>query len=106
MTALIVRDVEGVAHELDALDGNSVLEAMLNAGLPVKATCFGCCNCSTCHVLVDPAWLAKINPAEEQEIDVLEQVVDLSPASRLVCQIIVIPDLDGLSVALTPDTVP
>ena len=106
MTAIIVRDVEGVDHALEAIDGHSVLETMLDAGLPVKATCFGCCNCSTCHVVVDADWVDKIAPAEEQEVDVLEQVANPTPASRLSCQILVDPSLEGLKVTLTEDTVP
>lgn len=106
MTTILVRDIDGTEHRLQAADGATILQTMLDAGLPVKATCYGCCICSTCHVRVDLQWLDRLTPAEETETDSLEQVMQLTPQSRLSCQIIVQPELEGLEVTLTEDTVP
>lgn len=106
MPTVLVQDVEGAEHAVSVTEGQTLLEAMLDIGLPVKATCFGCCNCSTCHVEVDAAWADRLPPREEQEIDVLEGVESPTPRSRLACQIFVTGELDGLRVCLTPDTIP
>ena len=45
------------------------------------------CACTTCHVIVR-AGLASLNPAEEEEEDLLDRAWGLEPNSRLSCQAI------------------
>ena len=45
------------------------------------------CACTTCHVVVR-AGLASLNPAEEEEEDLLDRAWGLEPNSRLSCQTI------------------
>lgn len=102
---ILVRDLGGKVQAIEGQEGETLLEAMLNAGLAVKATCFGCCNCSTCHVRVDPEWYDRLAEPEEQECDVLEMAVTRTDASRLACQVILSLDVAGLTVALTEEAV-
>jgi len=46
------------------------------------------CACTTCHVIVREG-LASLNPATEDEEDLLDRAWGLEPQSRLSCQAIV-----------------
>ncbi len=99
---LTVTDPTGVEHELEALEGWRVMEIIRDYGLPIKAECGGACSCATCHVYVDPDWLAKCPPMREDEEDMLDQAFDVEDNSRLSCQLIMNEALDGLKVKIAP----
>jgi 2Fe-2S ferredoxin len=100
---LIVFDREGVEHKLDALDGWRVMEVIRDWGLPLKAECGGALACATCHVYVDEAWLPKLFPPTDEEIERLDEAFVVKDNSRLSCQILVSEELDGLTVTLAPE---
>lgn len=104
MNTIHVTDLDGQTHELKATDGLSIMEIIYDAGIPIKAACFGCCSCSTCHVYVDEQWLDKIQAASGDEEDILDMAVALKENSRLSCQITYNAALDGLRVTLAEDT--
>ena len=104
MGTITVTDLEGNTRKIDATPGTSIMEIIYDAGIPIKAACFGCCSCSTCHVYVDSKWLDKIPGASEDEEDILDMVVDLNENSRLSCQITYNDALDGMHVTLSEDT--
>ncbi len=56
--------------------------------------------CATCHVVVDPDWAGRLPPPSDDEEAMLDTVFDLTPTSRLGCQIRLDPALDGLRVTL------
>lgn len=67
----------------------------------VIGECGGCLSCATCHVVVADAWVARVNevigPAKEVEEMMLDIVTTPRQAnSRLSCQLISSPPLDGL----------
>lgn len=97
-------DRNGVAHEVDAPNGLSVLEIAHKYGFDLEGACEGSLACSTCHVIVDPAWYNKLNEASEDEEDMLDLAFGLTHTSRLGCQIIMNDDLDGLVVKLPAAT--
>src|SRR5580765_4081315 len=66
----------------------SILDVMLGHGLSLKHACGGSCACTTCHVVVKQG-AAKLRPGEENEEDLLDKAVGLTPASRLGCQAVV-----------------
>ena len=43
--------------------------------------------CSTCHVVLEPAVFAALEPPGEQEEDLLDLAFGLTPTSRLGCQV-------------------
>ena len=50
----------GKEHVVDAPVGQTVMEAAVKHAVPgIDADCGGACACATCHVYVDPEWLAK-----------------------------------------------
>jgi thioredoxin reductase (NADPH) len=103
---VLVTDLAGVEHNLVAKPGKTLLEIMNAADIPVKGSCYGACNCSTCHVYVDERWFDKLDPMIDQEQEALDQVAMPRPVSRLACQIEFRPDLSGLKLRLTEDTIP
>ena len=80
--------------------GDSVMQLARAAGLPVLGECNGSLACATCHVIIDDAWTALLPPITEAEDAMLDTVFDLTPTSRLSCQIRLTDALDGLRVRL------
>ena len=66
----------------------------------IDADCGGCCACGTCHVIVDPQWIAKTGSSESNEELMLEMTPEKTGTSRLSCQIQVDEQMDGLVVRL------
>lgn len=94
-------EFNGKEHQVDVETGATVMEGALDNDVPgIEAICGGSCSCSTCHVYVDDAWVAKIPEKDDMETDVLESAADVKPTSRLSCQIEITNDLDGLVVRL------
>jgi ferredoxin, 2Fe-2S len=92
---------DGVHRDIDLANGDSVMEGAVNNMIPgIDADCGGQCICATCHVLVEPAWLAKLSPASEKELEMINFVESAQPNSRLACQIRMQDDLEGLVVHL------
>lgn len=98
-----VTDREGAEHEVEATNGWRVMEIIRDAGLPITAECGGACACATCHVYVDPTWFSKLEERGEEENDMLDLAFEVQENSRLSCQIMFDPSLDGLKVTLAPE---
>lgn len=100
MATIFVTDRTGGEHVLEAKTGKKVMEILRDAGLPIEASCGGCCACSTCHVYIDPAWMAHVGPAHEDEQETLDLAFEVRDTSRLSCQIPFTAELDGLRLTL------
>jgi ferredoxin, 2Fe-2S len=99
MSTIRIIDQDGISHILDAVEGWRVMEIIRDHGFDV-GMCGGACACATCHVEVGAEWLTKLHPANDDEEAVLDSVPVVSDGSRLSCQIIFTPELDGLEVKL------
>ena len=95
---------DGTRREVDAPTGLSVLEIAHKHGIDIEGACEGSLACSTCHVVVDPTWFAKLARPTEDEEDMLDLAFGLTRTSRLGCQIVITPKLDGLVVKLPAAT--
>jgi 2Fe-2S ferredoxin len=100
MFTVVITDKSGAVHELKAKPGESVMQLARASELPVPGDCNGSLACATCHMIVDPEWAAKLAPVSEDEEAMLDAVFNLSPTSRLSCQIRMTPELDGICLAL------
>ncbi len=98
----ILRD--GTRKEVDAPLGLSVLEIAHRNHVDIEGACEGSLACSTCHVIVDPAWFDKLDEIKEDEEDMLDLAFGLTHTSRLGCQIKMTEELDGLTVSLPAAT--
>ena len=95
---------DGTRRTVGARVGQSLMRAAVDAGEEgIAADCGGCLSCATCHVIVDPAWAARVGPPSDDEAYMLEMTASPQQArSRLSCQITLDGSLDGLVVQL-PD---
>lgn len=101
MPTIIFAQHDGSEQRVHAEVGQSVMQAAINNSVPgILGDCGGNCSCATCHGYLDKAWIANIPAAKPYEIDMLSCASDLSADSRLTCQIIVTPELDGLVIRL------
>ena len=89
---------DGSKKEADVSDGINLMEAALSNGVSgVIGECGGNLSCATCHVFVSSAWLAKtgtISDFEDSMLDATE--AERQPNSRLSCQLVSSPELDGI----------
>ena len=95
---------DGKRLEVDAPVGLSVLEIAHKHGVDIEGACEGSLACSTCHVIIDPAWYGRLPAAKPDEEDMLDLAFGLTKTSRLGCQLIMTQELDGLTVALPTAT--
>ena len=100
---IFVIDYQGAEHELEAIEGWSVMQIIREYGLPIKAECGGACSCATCHVYVDAEWIDRLPPKRPEEEERLDDAFDLKETSRLSCQIILDEKLDRLRLRLAPN---
>ena len=91
-------NAEGESQEAQGVDGQSLLDLAQAVGQPLEGTCEGQMACSTCHVIIDKDWFAKLPQAVEDEEDMLDLATGARRTSRLSCQITLTPALDGLVV--------
>jgi 2Fe-2S ferredoxin len=98
-------DTEGKETTLDIPVGTSVMQAAVLHGVDgIVAECGGSCMCATCHVYVREDQLAMPPAMEADEEAMLEGTASPRRAnSRLSCQLVASPEMDGL-VVYTPET--
>jgi ferredoxin len=89
---------DGESQDVQAVDGRNLLDVAQAAGQPLEGTCEGQMACSTCHVIIDKDWFDRLPRAVEDEEDMLDLASGARRTSRLSCQIILTPELDGLVV--------
>lgn len=92
----------GASTTLKAQRGQSVMQVAVGAGLDgVAADCGGLLTCATCHVMVREPHASLLPPPGPEELSMLEfTAVEHQPHSRLGCQIVLEPSLEGLTVEL------
>ena len=89
---------DGNEISADVNDGLNLMEAATANNVPhIEGECGGCLSCATCHVFVDEGWFTKTGEIDDIEDTMLEMTdVERRDNSRLSCQIIAAPELDGL----------
>ena len=101
MVKVIFIEHDGNSHEVSAYVGESLMEAAVSNNVPgIDADCGGNCACATCHVFVNPEWIAKVGERREMENSMLEFSEDQKPNSRLACQIQISEEHEGLTVEI------
>ena len=91
---------DGERRTLEARVGVSVMQVAVDERIDgIVAECGGNAMCATCHVYVDPEWEARVPPITSDEDDMLDSTSsERRPSSRLSCQMMITPALDGLVV--------
>jgi ferredoxin, 2Fe-2S len=104
MPSLTIVTRDGTEKVVEARIGWSVMENIRDNGFDeLLALCGGCCSCATCHVHVDPDWAARLKPRGDDEEDLLDTSDHKVETSRLSCQLLFTPELDGLRVTIAPE---
>ncbi len=103
MAKVIVTDRDGVTHEVEAETGSPLMYSLRDLDYGVEAICGGVCSCATCHVFVDPEWVGRLPARDQDEEELLEELENFQPNSRLSCQIEFNADLDGMPVTIAPE---
>ena len=102
MPSMTFIERDGTRREVDAPNGLSVLEIAHKHNVDIEGACEGSLACSTCHVIIEGDWFAKLDTPTEDEEDMLDLAFGLERTSRLGCQIVMSAGLDGLVVRLPP----
>ena len=101
MPKIIFRSAEGELSTVSAMNGFTLMEAAVNNGIDgLEGECGGGVSCATCHVHIDPAFAAAVEPALANEIELLDALECRDDRSRLACQIKLVAALDGMVVDL------
>lgn len=91
---------DGGQTTYEVAEGDNLLDIAQAHNLDMEGACGGSCACSTCHVIVDPAFYDAIPEPDDDENDMLDLAFGLTETSRLGCQVKMTKDLDGLRIAL------
>lgn len=103
MINISVKDLDGQVHEIQAREGDSLMESLRQHEWGVAAACGGLCSCGTCHIYIDKDWLDKFQESASDEQDLLDEFDGIKSNSRLSCQITVQAAHEGLKLAIAPD---
>jgi ferredoxin, 2Fe-2S len=95
---------DGSRRDVTVEVGKNLLDVAWDNGLDVEGACGGVMACSTCHMIVDSNWIAKLAQPSVEEEEMLDLAWGLTETSRLGCQITVTEALDGLVVSLPTET--
>ena len=89
---------DGSAVSAEVENGDNLMDAAVVNGIPnIPGECGGCLSCATCHVYVDPDWVAVTGDADVIEESMLEAAeAERNERSRLSCQLIACDEFDGL----------
>ncbi|KAF7849011.1 hypothetical protein BT93_L1336 [Corymbia citriodora subsp. variegata] len=98
-------DKDGEEKQIKVPIGMSMLEAAHENDIELEGACEGSLACSTCHVIVmDMEYYNKLEDPTDEENDMLDLAFGLTETSRLGCQVIARPELDGLRLAIPAAT--
>jgi len=72
--------------QFEVPEGTVLCRALLDHGIEIEHACELSCACTTCHVLIREGG-ASLEPATDEEDDMLDKAWGLSAQSRLSCQV-------------------
>jgi len=104
MGKIVVTDRVGETHEIEMAAGVNLMEPLRELDGGIEALCGGMCSCATCHVFIEPKWATKLEPAQDDELELLEETETYrKDESRLSCQLEFSDELDGMTFTVAPE---
>ncbi|MBE8476466.1 MULTISPECIES: 2Fe-2S iron-sulfur cluster-binding protein [Streptomyces] len=97
---IVVHGRDQTRREVDVNTRDSLMLQLRPLKVGVIGVCGGNAVCGTCHVTVRPDQWDLLEPIDEYEEEMLETLPDRQPNSRLACQIVYTPALDGLELTV------
>ena len=101
---VVWRRRDGSTVSTTAAAGTSLLRVAHQYGIELEGACEGVCACSTCHVILPGNVYKTLPDASEDEEDMLDQAFGLTPTSRLGCQVVLDPSLEGMTIVVPKAT--
>lgn len=99
-----LEESSGTIVPIKAKIGEKVVDIAIDHDIDIEAACGGELACSTCHVVLPQEFFDKLEPAVEEEEDMLDLAWGLTDRSRLCCQITVSPELEGCTFTIPTET--
>ena len=91
----------GNSHEVDLVEGSSLMQIATESAVPgIDGDCGGTCACGTCHVILDSQGQQAAGPCSAEEEQMPSMSPERQPSSRLACQIKVTQQMAGMKVHL------
>ena len=97
---IVVHGRDRTRHELDVNSHDSLMLQLRPLKIGIIGLCGGNALCGTCHVTVRPDQFGLLEPIDEYEEELLETLPERQPSSRLACQLVYKPALDGLELTV------
>jgi len=91
---------DGTRQVIKGRVGQNILTVAHEHDIDLEGACEGSLACSTCHVIVSAEYYKKLPEPSDEENDMLDLAFGLTQHSRLGCQIVLKPELDGMIIAL------
>lgn len=95
---------DGSAMQTKDPVGMNLMRAAHLHDIELEGACEGVCACSTCHVILEDDVYDELPEPSETEEDMLDQAFKLTPTSRLGCQVLITPELEGITITLPKAT--
>jgi ferredoxin, 2Fe-2S len=90
---------QGQEYQVTGENGESVMITAARHRVPgIDADCGGGCSCATCHVYLPQS--LEVPQASDIELDMLDFAEQLTDESRLSCQVVVTPALEGSRIVI------
>lgn len=104
MGKILVTDRVGQQHDIEVEVGDNLMEVLRELDNGIEALCGGMCSCATCHIFVEPKWFPKLAPAQDDELELLEETESFrKEESRLSCQVKFTAELNGMHLTIAPE---
>lgn len=98
---IIVHSQAGVRLEFEAVARRSLMLQLRPLKVGVIGLCGGNAMCGTCHVVVSSDdRFDQLDPPDEYEEELLAGLPQRQPHSRLACQLVYEPSMDGLEITV------
>lgn len=94
---MVVRLIDGARFVVSGPAGSRAVDAIRAYGLALK-----CDTEARCHVRIADAWADRLAAPDATEKARLSAVAGAGPRSRLLCQVVLMPGLDGLDFEIDP----
>ena len=102
--SVVFVDKAGVSTPVSGPVGQNLVRLAHAHAIELEGACECSLACSTCHVILEPRVYGALAPPGEDEEDLLDLAVGLTPTSRLGCQVLLGPELEGARVQLPKAT--
>ena len=94
----------GETRVVQARVGENFLQVAHRNEIDLEGACEGVCACSTCHGIFPIDVFDQLPEASEDEEDMLDMAPGLTETSRLRCQVVVEPFMDGMTITMPKAT--